>query len=128
MVLGVHYLLKFGGVPIGIIQNGMAYGSFKDLSRETTSDKVLRHKAFNIAKSPNYDGYSRGIISMFYKFFNKNSAGANTSSGAIKSKILLNQQLAEELHKRIIKKCEKRKVYSSFKDLVCRLSRYTINK
>ena len=30
--------------------------------------------------------------------------------------IILNQQSAEELHKPIIKKVEKRKVYSSFKD------------
>ena len=35
----------------------MAYGDFKDLKRRTTSDKVLRVKAFNIAKNPKYDGY-----------------------------------------------------------------------
>ena len=28
----------------------MAYGDFKDLARRTASDKVLRDKAFNIAK------------------------------------------------------------------------------
>ena len=35
----------------------MTYGDFKDLKRRTTSDKVLRVKAFNIAKNPKYDGY-----------------------------------------------------------------------
>ena len=46
----------------------MAYGDFKDLARRTASDKVLRDKAFNIAKNPKYDGYQRGLASMFYKF------------------------------------------------------------
>ena len=36
----------------------MVYGNFKDLARRTSSDKVLRDKAFNIAKNiANYDGY-----------------------------------------------------------------------
>ena len=29
----------------------MAYGDFKDLARRTASDKVLRDKAFDIAKN-----------------------------------------------------------------------------
>ena len=52
----------------------MAYGDFKDLARRTVSDKVLRDKAFNIAKDPKYDGYQRGLASMVYKFFDENSA------------------------------------------------------
>ena len=47
----------------------MAYGNFKDLTRRTTFDKVLRDKAFNIAKNPKYDGYQRGCVSMVYNFF-----------------------------------------------------------
>ena len=39
------------------------------------SDKVLKDKAFNIAKNPKYDGYQRGLASMVYKFFDKKSAG-----------------------------------------------------
>ena len=38
----------------------MAYGDFKDLKRRTASDKILRNKAFNIAKNPKYDGYQEG--------------------------------------------------------------------
>ena len=38
-------------------QHDMAYGDFKDLARTTDDDKVLRHKAFNIAKNAKYDGY-----------------------------------------------------------------------
>ena len=52
-------------------QHDMAYGDFKDLTRRTASDKILRDKAFNIAKNPKYDGYQRGLASMVYKFFDK---------------------------------------------------------
>ena len=47
----------------------MAYGDFKDLKRRTAPDKILRDKAFYIAKNPKYDGYQRGLASMVYKFF-----------------------------------------------------------
>ena len=48
---------------------------------------------------------------MVYKFFDKKSKGSG-----IKNEIKENQQLANELHKPIIRKFKKRKVYSSFKD------------
>ena len=50
-------------------QHDMAYGNFKDLNRKTADDKVLRDKAFNIAKDPNYDAYQRRLASMVYRFF-----------------------------------------------------------
>ena len=50
-------------------QHDMAYGDFKDLARRTTSEKVLRDKAFNIAKNRKYDGYQRGLTSKVFKFF-----------------------------------------------------------
>ena len=73
------------------------------MSRRTTSDKVLHNTAVNVAKK---------------------SSGANTSGGAvthackstIKNELMPNYQLAEELHKLIIRKFEKPKVYPSFKD------------
>ena len=50
---------------------------------------------------------------MVYKFFNKKSVG----SGVVNIKLTpQNQQLAEELHKPIIRKFEKRKVHAAFKD------------
>ena len=55
----------------------MAYGDFKDLKRRTASDKILRDKAFNIAKNPKYDGCQRGLASMAYKFFDKKSTGSS---------------------------------------------------
>ena len=68
----------------------MAYGDFKDFIWRTTSDKVLRDKAFNIAKNPKYDKYQSGLASMVYNFFYKKSSG----SGA-RSEIIPKQQLAE---------------------------------
>ena len=47
----------------------MAYGDFKYLTRRTTSHKILRNKAFNIAKNPKYYGYQCGLPSMVYRFF-----------------------------------------------------------
>ena len=52
-------------------QHDMAYGDFKDLKGRKASDKILRDKAFNIAKNPKYDGYQSGLASMVYKFFIK---------------------------------------------------------
>ena len=48
---------------------------------------------------------------MVYKFFDKKSKGTG-----VKNKIKQNQQLANKVHKPIIRKFRKRKVYSSFKD------------
>ena len=47
----------------------MAYWDFKDLNRRTTGDKVLRDKAFGIAKNPKYDEYQHGLASMFLNFW-----------------------------------------------------------
>ena len=49
----------------------MADGYFKDLNKRTAVDRVLRDKAFNMAKKPKYDGYQLGHISMVYKSFDK---------------------------------------------------------
>ena len=52
-------------------QDDMAYGDFKEIGRRTASDKVLRYKAFNVAKNPKYDGYQRGLASVFIIFLIK---------------------------------------------------------
>ena len=58
----------------------MAYGDFKKLARRTAFDRILRDKAFNIAKNPKYDGYQRGLASMGYKFFDKKSPSLSDKS------------------------------------------------
>ena len=86
-------------------QHDMAYGKSKDLVKRTQSNKV---KAFKTSSNPKYDGYQRGLASMVYKFFDKKSSGRGITNGS-------NYQLANELHKPIIKKFKKRKVHSSFR-------------
>ena len=56
----------------------MADGDFKDLTRRTASNKILRDKAFNIAKNTKYDGFKRGLSSMVYRFFDRKNVRWNT--------------------------------------------------
>ena len=86
----------------------MTYVYFKDLTRKTASDKILRDKAFCIAQNPEHDGYQRGLDPMVYNFVDKESSG-----GTVKNEIMSNMclDLAEELHKPIITKFKKQKVY-----------------
>ena len=57
-------------------KHGMAYRDFKDLTRRTASDKILRDKAFNIAKYPKYDRYQHRFVSVIYKCFDKKTSGS----------------------------------------------------
>ena len=50
-------ICKIIAVDKACFQYEMRYGDFKDFAKRTASDKVLRVTAFNIAKSPTYDGY-----------------------------------------------------------------------
>ena len=99
-----------------------AYSDSKDLTKRTVADKILKNRAFDIAKDPKYDGYQIGLAFMVYKFFDSEVASPDkksSGSGAkhVNTKLTpQNQQLAEELHKPIIRKLEKRKVHAEFKD------------
>ena len=93
-------------------QHDSAYADHKDLINRTEADKVLRDKAYDIASNLKYDGYQRGLASMVYRFFDKKSRGSGIASSSI---------LADELHKPIIRKFNKRKVYSQFKDNIWRV-------
>ena len=81
----------------------MTYGKSKDLIKRTQSDKVLKDKAFKITNNPNCDGYQTGLASIVYQFFDKKSKGTGINEP--------NYQLADELHKPVIKKFKKIKVY-----------------
>ena len=73
----------------------MAYAKTKDLVKRTQSVKVLKDKAFKIASIP--------------KFLDKKSSGSGIFNEP-------NYQLANELHKPIIRTFTKIKVYSSLRD------------
>ena len=83
-------------------QHDMGHGKSKDLVKRTQSDKVLRDKAFKIDSNPKYGWYQRPLASMLYRFFDKNSKGSGITNE-------LNYQLANELHKPVIKKLKKKK-------------------
>ena len=83
-----------------------AYSDSKDLPKRTISGKILRDRAYEFARNLNYDGYQRALASMIYKFFDKKTG----------SRISVYEKLAEELHKPVIKKFKRRKVYARFKD------------
>ena len=97
-------------------QHDSAYADHKDLINRTKADKVLRDKAYDIASNPEYDGYQRGLASMVYKFFDKKSTGSGTAKPSSLERIASSSILADELHKPFIRKFNKRKVYSQFKD------------
>ena len=119
-------------------QHDSAYANHKDLINRTEADKVLKDKAYNIASDPEYDGYQRGLVSMVDTFFDKKSTAEpsslersslkrmgsgfkklkNTTKSTAEPSALARSSsiLADELHKPIINKFNKRKVYSQFKD------------
>ena len=99
-------------------QHDSAYADHKDLINRTEADKILKDKAYDIASNPEYNGYQKGLASMVYKFFDSEVASPDKKSvgsgiNTIKSSFSI---LADELHKPIIRKFKKRKVYSQFKD------------
>ena len=101
-------------------QHDSTYADHKNLINRTKSDKVLRDKAYEIASNSEYNGYQRGLASMMYNFFHKKSMG----SGVKKLKYTTKSSssiLADELHKPVIKKFNKRKVYSQFKDNIAKV-------
>ena len=66
-----------------------AYSDSKDLTKRTVADKILKNKAFDIAKDPKYDGYLRGLPSMVYKFFDSKVASPDKKSVESGAKLTL---------------------------------------
>ena len=96
-------------------EHDKAYGHYKDLARRTASDKIFRDKAFNVAKNQKCDRYQSELASMVYKSFDKKAPGSG-----IKNEIISSKELAEELHKPVIRKFKKRKEHSSYIDNILR--------
>ena len=111
------------------------YAKYKNVENKLISDQKLRNSACDIPSNPKYDGYQRGLASMVYKFFGskvapldkktisgKGNAKPTAEPSALAHSSLErtgnNKILAEELHKPFIKKFNKRKLYSQFKDNV----------
>ena len=80
----------------------------KDLAKRTQSDKVLRDKELKVASDQKYDDNQKGLAS---KLFEKKSSGSDVAT-----KSEPNYQLADELHRQIIRTFKRRQVYLSFRD------------
>ena len=76
-----HYIYR-NDLDKTCFQNDSAYADNKDLINRTKVDKVLKYKTYNIASNPEYDGYQRGLASMVYKFFDKQSMGSGTTKSS----------------------------------------------
>ena len=76
-----------------------AYSDSKDLAKEAIWDKILTDRAYEIARNHKYHGYQRALASMIYKIFDEKTG----------SEVNVNEELAEELHKPVIKKIKRRK-------------------
>ena len=63
------------------------------------SDKILKDRAYEIATNPKYDGYQRVLASTVDKFFVK-----KTGPG-----VSVNEELAQELQKPVIKNSKEEK-------------------
>ena len=72
-------------LDIACFAHDATYSDSKDLAKRIISDKILKDRAFEIAKNCNYIIYQRPLASMVYRFFDKKS-GSGVSA---------NEELAE---------------------------------
>ena len=105
----IEKFMQTGNTDKACFPHDMGYGKLKDLAKRTWSDKFLRDKAFEVASNPKYDGYQRGLVLLLYKFSDKKSTASDVSTEP-------NYQLANGLHRQIIRKFIRRKVYLNFGD------------
>ena len=95
----------------------MAYVNFKDLTRRTASAKILHNKAFSMLKILHMMDINVDFLQWFMKLLIKVlqvvPLHLQKKSG-VKKENFSNKELAEELHKPIIRKFRKRTAHSSF--------------
>ena len=73
----------------------------------------MNDRAHEIAQNPKYDGFQRGLASMVSTFCDKKAI-----SGV---KVSVNKEVAQELHKPLIKKFKRRRVSVKFKDNIAEI-------
>ena len=82
-----------------------AYSDSENLEKKSISDKILKDRAYKIARNCGYNGNQRALASTFF-FYKKIGSGLNA-----------NEQLAEELHKPVLKIWKRKNVYANLKSL-----------
>ena len=86
--------------------NDAAYSDSKDLAKRTISDKILKDRTNQISVNPKHHEYQKELANMVCKFFDKE----------IRSGTSVNEELAQELHRLVIKKIKRRNVCARFND------------
>ena len=84
------------------------YNAFRPFTK--SKERIQKFKETGDSRYIYRNQLDKGLASMVYKFFDRNTVGSGVESTP------QNEQLADELHKPIVKKFKKRKVYSAFKD------------
>ena len=98
----------------GLLSAWYENGYFKDLQRKTAADKVLPDKPFRSASNPNDYGYQTWVTVNCLHLCDKNFDDTSTHAGdGIVSEY---QQLADELHRPIIRYIQRPKRYSAYED------------
>ena len=117
---GDTHLLYRNELDKACFKHDAAHAKYKDVENRLISDQKLRNSAYDIASSPKYDGYQRGLASMVYKFFDSKVApldkkimsGKGNAKHSSLERMENNKSLAEKLHKPVLRKFNKRKIYS----------------
>ena len=92
-----------------------AYSDSKDLTKRFVADKILKNRAFNIAKDPKCDGYQRGLASMIYNFLIKNLKELVQSTLILNLHLKISNKLKNVINP-LLENLKKRKVHAAFKD------------
>ena len=79
-----------------MIKRDAAYSVIKDLAKRSISDKILKEKAYEIAKNLKHDWYQWGLAGMIHNTFDKKTGST--------VKVSVSEELSQELHKLLIKK------------------------
>ena len=91
-----------------------AYSDSKSLPKKTISGKILKDRPDEIAINCKFDGYQRVFANIVYRFLDKKTGSGGTATSKVG--VIVNEQLAKEIHKPVIKKSKRRKVYAKFED------------
>ena len=59
------------GLAKAYFAHDAAYCDCRNLAKRTISDKLLKGRAYEIARNCSYDGYQRALASIVYTFFDK---------------------------------------------------------
>ena len=92
----------------------MIYGDFKDLNRRADTNKILAGKHPILLKIQNMMYINLDLLWLSIDFLVK-----TTSASGIINENISSKELAEELHKSIIKNVNKRRVHSPFIQNIC---------